>query len=127
MSDVQLKPGQICWTDLTVENAEKTKNFYAAVVGWEASDHDMGEYCDFEMKSAHSDAPVAGICHARGMNKGMPPQWLIYILVEDLDQSIARCTELGGEVIVGPKDMGSDRYCVIKDPAGAVAGLFQKS
>lgn len=32
----------------------------------------------------------------------------------------------GGALVAGPKNMGPDaRYAVIKDPAGAVAGLYQ--
>ncbi len=50
----------------------------------------------------------------------------MYIIVEDLEHSVRRCKELGGEVLVGPKGMSSHgRYCVIRDPAGAVAALFQ--
>ncbi len=35
--------------------------------------------------------PVAGICHARGGNTGLPPLWLIYITVDDPDLGIRRC------------------------------------
>ena len=118
--------GSIVWRDLTVENAESVKDFYTQVVGWTASPVDMGGYRDFGMSVQGLSEPVAGICHARGTNAGLPPQWLVYITVEDVDGSTARCKELGGEVIVEPKDMGSHgRYSVIKDPAGAVAALFQ--
>jgi predicted enzyme related to lactoylglutathione lyase len=83
----------------------------------------MGGYADFTM-STPGASQVAGVCH--GGNAGLPPQWLVYISVEDLDQSAARCVELGGQVLAGPSGMGgSGRFCVIKDPAGAVAALFQ--
>jgi uncharacterized protein len=46
--------------------------------------------------------------------------------VEDIERSVARCVELGGQVISGPKGMGGqDRYCVIRDPAGAALALFE--
>ena len=70
---------------------------------------------------------VAGVCHARGANADLPSQWLIYITVEDLDQSLADCEELGGEVLVQPRRMGEDRFCVIKDPAGAVCALYESA
>ncbi|MEP7292297.1 MAG: hypothetical protein ABI835_10960, partial [Chloroflexota bacterium] len=53
------------------------------------------------------------------------PQWLIYITVADLDASIAACQQNGGSVIHGPRDVGGNRFCVIRDPVGAVAGLFE--
>ncbi len=117
--------GTFGWADLTVPNAEEVRDFYQAVAGWQPQALDMGGYSDFVM-NAPSGKGVAGVCHARGTNVGIPPQWLLYITVEDLDQSIARCTELGGKVIVGPKGAGGTaRYCVIQDPAGAVASLYQ--
>ena len=46
--------------------------------------------------------------------------------VENVDTSAARCVELGGKVLIEPKGMGGyGRFCVIQDPAGAVAALFQ--
>ncbi len=117
--------GSIGWTDLTVGDAGKVQDFYKAVVGWTSSETDMGGYSDFCMNLPESGTTVAGICHARGVNASLPPQWLVYITVEDVDQSARRCVDLGGAVLVGPKDMGpSGRYCVIRDPAGAVAALF---
>jgi len=119
------KVGSIVWTDLTVPDAEQIRDFYIAVVGWQSEPVDMGEYNDFTMNAADGQG-TAGICHARGTNADLPPQWLMYIIVEDLDQSIGRCTELGGEVLAPPKNMGTmGRYCVIRDPAGAVTALFQ--
>jgi predicted enzyme related to lactoylglutathione lyase len=70
--------------------------------------------------------PVAGICHARGVNAALPAQWMIYITVDNLDEAVAACRREGGEVIVPPKEAGGmGRYGVIKDPAGAVAALFE--
>ncbi|MBW8873323.1 MAG: hypothetical protein JF614_00025 [Acidobacteria bacterium] len=45
--------------------------------------------------------------------------------VADLDASIARCLERGGKVVAGRRSMGQARFCVIQDPAGAVAALYQ--
>jgi uncharacterized protein len=117
--------GSVAWVDLTVDNAVAVRDFYRAVVGWVPADVDMPGYKDFSMNISSDGTPAAGICHARGSNADLPPQWLIYITVEDIDQSIARCVELGGSVIAGPRGMGSQgRYCVIRDPAGAVVALF---
>lgn len=118
--------GAIVWTDLTVDNAKDVRNFYGEVVGWKSAPVQMGGYSDFNMNTPISGKTVAGICHARGSNADLPPQWLVYITVEDVDKSAKRCVELGGKVIAGPKNLGNhSRYCVIQDPAGAVAALFE--
>jgi hypothetical protein len=124
MSDTPT-PGEICWQDLTVENATALRDFYCATTGWTATEHAMGEYSDYCMNLPGSGKTIAGVCHARGSNAGIPPQWLIYIAVQNLDHSMEQCTTLGGEIVDGPRDMGGKRFCVIKDPAGAVAGLIE--
>lgn len=127
MSEEKSGIGAVNWMDLTVENAEELRDFYSSVVGWESDDVDMDGYNDFCMIGSDSDQAIAGICHARGTNANLPPQWIIYITVSNLDYSIATCKKLGGQVISGPSDLTSNsRYCIIKDPAGAVAALYEK-
>ena len=118
------KPGEVAWIDLTVEDADFLRDFYAAVTGWKPEPVDMGEYADFNMMDA-SGKSTAGVCHKRGGNADLPSQWLVYIVVDSLDSSIEECTKRGGQVIAGPKSMGQSRYCVIEDPAGAFAALYQ--
>ena len=118
--------GSISWMDLTVENADQIRDFYKDVVGWSPVGVEMGGYSDYNMTSPETNVPKAGVCHARGGNAGLPAQWLIYITVANLDASMENCRAKGGKIIAGPKTMqGHGRYCVIQDPAGAVAALFQ--
>ena len=118
------QPGTIGWTDLTVPNADEVRDFYAAVAGWKPQPLSMGDYNDYVMTTPEGKG-VAGVCHARGANAGLPAQWLIYITVEDVDESIRQCEQRGGKVIAGPRELGGyGRFCVIQDPAGAVAGLI---
>ena len=116
-------PGTITWHDLTVPDAPAVRNFYQAVVGWAPEPLNMGDYSDFVMRAEGED--VAGVCHARGTNADLPPQWLMYVTVADLDHSLAECERLGGSVLTPIRSYGGGRYCVIKDPAGAVCALYQ--
>ena len=93
-------------------------------VGWKSEPVDMGGYSDFTMIAPGSGDGVAGICHARGSNADVPPQWLLYFVVEDVERSARTCTERGGELLVGPRPLSGGRFCVIKDPAGAVCALY---
>jgi len=121
--------GAIAWRDLTVENAGAVREFYEQVVGWEAVGVSMGDYEDYAMlppgAAGDESRCVAGICHARGSNADLPPQWLIYITVEDVNESAETCRKLGGEVLVEPRSMGGGRFAVIRDPAGAVCALWR--
>ena len=119
--------GKIEWLDLTVEEASRAKDFYCSVVGWSNSEQDMGSYSDYNVNLPGTTNTVAGICHARGASANLPAQWLMYVRVEDVSQSIERCEKLGGKVVDGPKRAGNQRFCVIEDPAGAVLGLLSNT
>ncbi|AKQ63266.1 Glyoxalase/bleomycin resistance protein/dioxygenase [Myxococcus hansupus] len=115
------------WMDLTVKDAESVRDFYKDVVGWSATGLDMGGYEDFVMMPpGGGDTPAGGICHARGKNADVPPGWMIYITVADLEQSLERVTAMGGKLrgtIRGSATTG--RFCFIEDPSGTVCGLYQ--
>jgi predicted enzyme related to lactoylglutathione lyase len=118
--------GTISWVDLTVGNAEEVRDFYQKVVGWHSEEVDFGGYFDYNMIPAGSDTPAAGVCHAVKTMADFPAVWMVYITVADLDQSVADCEKLGGKVIKPPFNSGSGRLCIIQDPAGAYAALYQE-
>jgi predicted enzyme related to lactoylglutathione lyase len=120
-----LEAGRIGWVDLTVANAAEIRDFYTAVVGWRTQEVEMAGYRDFAMQAPGSGDSIAGVCWARGENAELPPVWLIYLMVDDLDASMAKVKELGGRVLVGPRKLGPTRYCVIEDPAGAKSALME--
>ena len=136
MSQTQMQPavklGTVTWCDLTVADAPAVRDFYEAVVGWTPREVDMGDYADFEMlppdSASETDAApapkpkaAAGICHARGGNATLPPQWLIYVPVNDLERSLYMCEHLGGKIV----HRLSAHYVLIRDPAGAVMIIYQ--
>ncbi len=119
--------GCISWVDLTVPDASATRDFYRQVVDWSAQDVEMedasGRYADYNLLSGDG-TPAAGVCHARGVNLGLPPVWMIYLPVGDLAESLRRVREEGGEIIKATR--GSDgEYAdaVVQDPVGACLAL----
>ena len=119
--------GQIIWTDLTVADAPRLRDFYGAVTGWSYTPVEVEEYQDFNMVARDGTA-VAGICHARGVNASLPAQWLIYVMVESLGHAMAATIAGGGQVVVGPVALSpTARYAVIQDPAGAYLALLEQA
>ncbi len=122
--DAEAPVGRIAWLDLTVPNAPATRAFYHQVIGWSVQDVAMEDgaerYADYAML-ADGERPVAGVCHARGVNAGLPPVWLIYLPVGDLAESLRRVEEEGGEVV--RKKEGAQPYAVVRDPVGAFVAL----
>jgi predicted enzyme related to lactoylglutathione lyase len=117
--------GAVGWTDLTVPDADAIRDFYKNVIGWKTMDVAMGDYNDYCMLSPDDNAVRTGICHHRGSNEGIPPVWMLYINVADLDKCIEEVKKGGGAIVHGPRKMGDKaRFCVIRDPAGAYCGLY---
>ncbi len=57
---------------------------------------------------------------------GVPPSWLSYVAVSDVDATVARALELGGALVVSSFDVvEAGRLAVIADPAGAAFGIWQ--
>ena len=117
--------GAVTWIDLTIPDATRIRDFYKNVVGWKTMDVGMGDYNDYCMISPEDNVVRTGVCHAQGVNAGIPSAWIMYVNVANLDESIEQVKKGGGEVVTGPRKMGEKaRYCIIRDPAGAYCGLF---
>jgi len=125
--DDAARVGCISWLDLTVSDASATRDFYRQVVDWSVQDVEMEDaskrYADYNMLAADGN-PAAGVCHARGVNQGLPPIWMIYLPVGDLAESLRRVREGGGKVIKATRGTdGEYEYAVIQDPVGACLAL----
>jgi predicted enzyme related to lactoylglutathione lyase len=126
MSETTKPPvGSIGWCDLTVPQADTVRDFYRGVVGWTATDVDMGGYADYCMNQPYNGTATTGVCWARGVNADLPPVWLVYFVVASIDESLARVRAQGGTVLRAPAAGGGGRMAVIKDPAGAICALYE--
>jgi predicted enzyme related to lactoylglutathione lyase len=55
----------------------------------------------------------------------VPPHWMVYFAVDDIDAAAARVEELGGRVAVPPTDTPAGRFAVVNDPQGAVFSIIR--
>ena len=117
--------GTIISADITVPDATALRDFYTEVVGWQSEELRMGDndYADYVMKDSEGNW-VGGICHAKGPNTGIPPQWIVYVNVANIKESVEKCKKLGGKVIKEAFDKnGNYIYAMLEDPAGAVLAV----
>lgn len=113
-----VQPGRIGWLDLTVPHAAAARDFYCQVTGWTSVATDMDGYEDHSL-IAPDGVVVAGICHARGDNVHIPPGWVPYFVVDDLDDAADRAIDLGATQVADAMD-----FRVFRDPHGAVFALY---
>ena len=119
--------GRISWLDLTVSDASATRDFYRQVVDWSVQDVEMEDgsdrYADYKMFGDDGN-PAAGVRHARGVNLGLPPMWMIHLPVGDLAESVRRVREEGGKIMKTTRGNAEEDACaVVQDLVGACLAL----
>ncbi len=111
-------PGAFSWSELMTGDPAAAKGFYGALFGWEFQDMAMGEMAYTVVKAGGEDA--GGLMCTPPEAGGAPPRWGVYVTVADADATARRAVELGGTVLVPPKDIPDvGRFCVLQDPQGA--------
>lgn len=125
------KHGQFCWMELATNNLEMCKKFYAELFGWNFAKSDAAGMVYYEFGTNEKEETCGGIWEMNGEQCGgseggeMPPHWMNYIAVEDVDASVSKVWELGGKVCVPPTDIPNvGRFAVINDPTGAAFSLI---
>ena len=62
----------------------------------------------------------------KGQEKEIPPHWMSYITVDDLDAMVGKAEALQAEIVVPPQDVNDyGRFSLLKDPTGAHIALWQ--
>ncbi len=55
----------------------------------------------------------------------IPPHWMTYFTVDDVDAAAAKVTDLGGSISVPPQDIPVGRFSVVNDPQGGVFTIYK--
>lgn len=120
-------PGAFCWIELATTDQAAAKGFYSKIFGWSSQDFPIGPnevYTIFQVEGR--DAAAGSTLRPEQRAHRVPPQWNLYVAVENADASAARATELGGTVLAPPFDVfDSGRMAVVQDPTGASISLWQ--
>jgi uncharacterized protein len=116
--------GEVCWLEVNSKDAPKTKAFYQTLFGWKDGPGDVGFPYHF-LKSATGEKNFGGIMpHAA--DSPVPPHWLVYFAVTDLDAALAHIVKLGGKIQMPATPLaGAGKIAVAIDPVGAAFAIFQ--
>jgi predicted enzyme related to lactoylglutathione lyase len=117
--------GAFVWYELMTTDTKAAEAFYDDVVGWTSADSGMPDanYTLFKTNGLR----VAGLMTLpeSALKMNIPPAWLGYVGVDDVDAAAKKLAKLGGTVHRQPEDIpGVGRFSVVADPHGAVFALF---
>lgn len=121
--------GTFMWNELATTDPEACKAFYEKLLGWTAEEMPMPDMSGVYTVFKADGVEAAGMLKMDGEQfAGIPPHWLSYIQVDDVDAAVAQAQELGGSVKTPAIDVpGVGRFAVIADPSGAVVALMTPS
>ncbi|HEY5812362.1 MAG TPA: VOC family protein, partial [Terrimicrobiaceae bacterium] len=99
--------------------------FYTELFGWTREDMDMGNFTYTMFKAG--ERAVGGMIKLPPDAESMPVMWMGYVTVENLENSVAKATELGAKVCKEITTIAIGRFAIVSDPQGAVIGLWEFS
>ena len=118
--------GKFVWYELMTTDTKAAEAFYKDVVGWSVRDAGMPGM-DYTLFSA-GEHQVAGLMTMPegALEMKVPPAWLGYVGVDDVDAAAEKLRAGGGTVHRAPEDIPNiGRFAIVTDPHGAAFALFK--
>jgi hypothetical protein len=117
--------GQFSWAELNTNDYEGAWKFYSQLFGWkETSSMDMGPAGTYFMFEGGAGATRGGMSNMAKQMK-VPPHWLHYVTVKDMDRTVERIKQNGGKIMNGPMDIpGDDVVAQCQDPQGGFFAIY---
>ena len=121
-------PGTVCWVELGTTDPATAGLFYQALFGWESTEVPMpeGSYTQLQ-QDGHDNGGIYALTadqHAHGV----PPHWLLYTAVENVDAAAEQAQAHGGTVLADPVDIPNvGRMAVLQDREGSSFAVMNLS
>ena len=118
--------GTLCWADLSTPDPKRAGDFYSGLFGWhiDAGENDKSGYLHIK----NGEQFIGGVPPAAHRQPGIPPHWLAYFQVDDVDATVGKAKQMGAKVYLEPMSMeGVGRFAVIADPQGATFAVFKSA
>ena len=114
-------PNPVVHFEIAGKNPESLQQYYRDLFGWAITQ--VSSEDSYGLVSAEEQG--AGIGGGIGpVMEGGDPQVTFYVEVEDIQASLQRAGELGGETVVPVSDVpGMVTFAMFRDPEGNVVGL----
>lgn len=114
-------PGSFCWNELCTREVDGAVRFYEALFGWEIGEGDPESgYRSIELGGRLN----GGVLPWRPEMGDFPPSWSTYFAVGDCDAAVEKVRALGGNLLMGPRDIEPGRFAVVQDGQGAVFSVM---
>ena len=114
------KNGKICYLEIPALDIARSAEFYGNVFGWQTRTRGDGALAFDDAVGEVSGTWVRGRAPSR--EAGL----LIYIMVDDMQATLARVTAAGGAIVQPVCADAPEITARFRDPGGNVIGLYQE-
>lgn len=117
--------GSPVWTDIMCSDVEASKEFYAALFGWEFEEPDAEAYGGY-FSATRNGRLVAGFSPYNKEFGGVPDHWMLYLATGDINETEQTIVASGGTTVrpaMHVKPYG--HMGIYKDNGGVEFGLWQ--
>ena len=119
---VKGEPVAIMWNELMTSDQTDATEFYTGLLGLGSGL--MEGPMEYTLLKVSGD-DVAGVMQITEDMGPVPPNWMLYFGVANVDDTTSQAEALGAIVLVPGTDIpGVGRFATIQDPQGAVFGMF---
>ncbi|MEV7543780.1 VOC family protein [Streptomyces sp. NPDC089915] len=118
--------GALIWNELTTPDTHKAAAFYGAIlpISPEPTTLEGAEgYTEFKV----GGRGVAGMMDMSNLPPGVPPHWMPYFKVDDVDEIQAAAVRAGATVLAPAFDMPAGRMAVLADPQGGGFSVIKEN
>lgn len=119
------EPGGMAWSEVNTRDPKAAAAFYCDVFGLK------DEVMEIQGAAYHmlmtAEGPACGVMEMTAEWGDMPPHWMAYFAVANVDDAKAEVMAGGGTVPFGPFDSPYGRIVVAVDPQGAALSLIELS
>jgi len=113
-------PNTICHVEISTTDLKKAEGFYGKLFDWKLKPWDSPDYLMFET----GKEPGGGLAQVDQVKPGEGV--MIYVLVDDVDQALARAEELGGKTVKEKTEIPNvGWFGLLSDLDGNIIGVFK--
>ena len=120
------EPGALTWNELVTRDLAAATEFYTKVFGytWEVVDTGEGGP-PYQLFKVGENVVGGAMQMDDRWPAEIPPHWMLYFAVEDVDAVAAAAERLGGAVQVAAHDSPYGRWAVLRDPQGGMFSVIR--
>jgi len=116
------------WIEIATRNVAETASFYERLFGWQIIQKETADGFDVWIFDTGGEPRVQNLRRGGIWSRpdDEPLGIVVYIVVDDIEATLKKVRELGGEVVASKIPQGPAYRAYFTDPSGNLFGLWEE-